>query len=317
MSTLPQRVPPSHQLALSELPGAVKRVPPRALAVSAAALVLAAWGALSGPDVLAGYDALSWLLALVPAFLLAYYRGWRGATFALAVGMAFLTVVAVVAEPVLGVTVEWPFLFLVTVVFVAVGLGVGALSELLQRERRAALVLAYSDPLTGLPNRRLLDVTLRREFAAARRGRPLSVVLFDVDGFRAYNEAYGHREGDRALQEVAALLDRHTRRMNLSGRYGGDEFLCVLSGERPPGATIFAERIRAGAAALALPTDVHLTVSAGLASYDPSMLEPGDLVDAADRALARAKATGGNRYVAHVEPAPAPAAPTGAAAGDR
>lgn len=306
MTTLRQRGPLSAQLVPSELPGAVKKVPARALVVSALALILAAWGAFSPPDLLADYDTLLWMLALVPAFLFSYYRGWRGAMLAIGVGMVVLILMTLLSGPILGTRIDWTLLFLVATLFVAVGFGIGLVSELLQRERSVALVLAFSDPLTGLPNRRLIDFVLEKEFCAAQRGRPLTVVLFDLDGFKAYNEGYGHRAGDGALQQVAALLDKNTRRMNVTSRHGGDEFLSVLSGEKAVGAQVFAERTRIGIGDLELSEGIKFTVSAGIAAYDPSMRDPGDLIDAADRALGRAKALGGNRchvYVAPTAPA--------------
>lgn len=114
----------------------------RALALSAAAMAVAGFGAVGAPGILAGYDALSWILALVPAFLLAYYRGWRGATQALAGGTVVILVAEVLADRVLGVSVDWLFLFLVTLVLILVGLGLGVLSELLRRERSTAVALA-------------------------------------------------------------------------------------------------------------------------------------------------------------------------------
>lgn len=304
MTTLAQRGPLSPQLVPSELPGAEKRVPLRALLLSGAALAVAAWGALSSPAFLAAYDSLSWLLALTPAFLLAYYRGWRGAVRAMAAGALSLLLAELVAEHLLGIVVDWHFLFLVALAILAIGLGLGVLSELLQRERAWTLVLAHSDPLTGLPNRRFLDFLLVKEFAAAKRGRPVSVILFDVDGFKAYNVRYGHRIGDEALQQIAAVLNKNTRRMNLSGRYGGEEFLSILGGEPGEGATIFAERVRKAIAELVLSVGSSVTVSAGVASYDPSMQDPGTLVDAADTALRRAKSLGGNQCF--LQPAPVP-----------
>jgi diguanylate cyclase (GGDEF)-like protein len=302
MTTLPQRGPLSAQLVPRELPGAVKQVPARALALSAAALLLAAWGAFAPPEILQDYDTLLWMLALVPAFMYAYYRGWRGAMTAIGVGMVVLILMALLAAPVFGTPVDWLLLLSVAVIFLGVGFGIGIVSELLQRERSAALVLAFSDPLTGLPNRRLIDFVLEREFSAAQRGRPLTLVLFDLDGFKAYNEGYGHRSGDGALQKVAAVLDRNTRRMNVTSRHGGDEFLSVLSGEKAVGAQVFAERTRLGVADLELSEGIKFTVSAGIASYDPSMRDPSDMIDAADRALGRAKALGGNRCYVYVPP---------------
>jgi diguanylate cyclase (GGDEF)-like protein len=289
----------SRQLTLIDLPGSHKRVPLRALVLGIAALITAVVGAFTNPTALAGYDALSWLLILIPAFLLSYYRGWRGATRALAGGALLILVAELFAERVLALEVEWVFLFLIALVLLSVGLGLGVLSELLRRERETALVMAYSDPLTGLPNRRLLEFTLSKEFAAAQRGRDLTVVMFDIDGFKRYNDERGHKAGDVALTRVAAVLDRNTRYMNMTGRYGGEEFLAILSGERVEGAMVFTERTREAVASTLLPEGTTVTVSCGIATYRPWMGRPGDLVDAADQALRRAKENGGNCTLVH------------------
>ena len=299
----------SRQLMVIELPGSQKPVPMRALLLGVAALITAVLGAFSSPHVLAGYDALSWLLILIPAFLLAYYRGWQGATRALAGGALLILVAELFAERVLALQVEWVFLFLVALILLSVGLGLGVLSELLRRERETALVMAYSDPLTGLPNRRLLEFTLSKEFAAAQRGRDLTVVMFDIDRFKSYNDQRGHTAGDVALKRVAAVLDRNTRYMNMTGRYGGEEFLAILSGERVEGAMVFTERAREAVASTLLPEGTTVTVSCGIAAYRPWMGRPDDLVDAADQALRRAKESGGNCTLVHErsEESPEPA----------
>src|SRR5690606_15056905 len=90
-------------------------------------------------------------------------------------------------------------------------------------------VLSLTDPLTGLANRRHLSVYLEREFAAARRGRTLSVLLFHLDRFKEYNDTAGHQAGDEALRAFARILRTETRTMNLTARYGGDEFIAVLT----------------------------------------------------------------------------------------
>lgn len=258
---------------------------------------VAVYGATTSPEILGGYDALSWLLILVPAFLLAYYRGWRAATRLLAGGTLLVLLAEAVAALVFGLAVNWLLLYWVAIILVAVGLGTALISELLQREHRDALVLAYSDPLTGLPNRRLVDFVLDKEFAAAIRGRPLSLVSVDVDGFAAYNGRHGRAAGDRALQLVAQQIDRHMRRMNLGGRYRDDQFLCVLSGERVDGAWVFADRLRAAIAEMLLPTGEHLTVSVGIAPYERRMRDAGELIEAAGEAVRRGSEQGGDRVV--------------------
>lgn len=158
------------------------------------------------------------------------------------------------------------------------------------------LRLSLTDPLVQLPNRRQLDLFLEKEFEAARRGRPLAFVLYDLDRFKEYNDAYGHRAGDVALIRFADILRRETRAMNLAARYGGEEFATVLSGTNEAGGFAYAERVRRHV--------LHefggtLSVSAGVAAYSPETETPIDLVVAADRALYRAKLDGRNRvYVA-------------------
>jgi diguanylate cyclase (GGDEF)-like protein/PAS domain S-box-containing protein len=289
--------PVSPQVIPGELPGALKHIPSRALLLSIAALVVAVWGAFSSPDILDGYDALSWLLILIPAFLMAYYRGWRATTRALGIGTIAILGLELGAELLFGVDVNWFFLFWVAVVLVAVGLGNAILSELLQRERRDALVLAYTDAQTGLPNRRLLEFMLEKEFAAAQRGRPLSVVLFEVDRFAEYNEKHGDVAGDEALKMIGATLDHHMRLMNIGGRYVGASFLAILSGEKVDGAWVFAERTREGIADLELPSGDQPSVSVGVASYELWMRKSHELIEAAGRALGRANGQGGNCVV--------------------
>ncbi len=283
--------------ASAELPGARKTIPLRVLGLSVAALAVATWGAFSSPDILAGYDALSWLLLLIPVFLFAYYRAWQGAIRVLAGGSLLLIVLETAAAFIFGIQVQWYFLLLVALVLLAVGVGLGIVSELLERERLQALAFAYSDPVTGLPNRRLLDFVLDKAFAAAQRGHPFYIVLFDVDGLRTYNRAHGSAAGDEALRLIAAHLRAATRRMNTSGRYSGNRFLSVLLEETREGAWKFAEQAREAISDLAHPSGDKLTVSAGIATGKPSMQSPAEQVEAAEQPLHRAKALGGNCVV--------------------
>lgn len=266
-------------------------VPARAYVLSLAALAIPVTGALAVPEILGEHGALLWLLMLLPAFLLAYYRGWRGVATALAFGMAALSITQVFANLLeLQIPVT---LFAVVLAYLGIALGIGWVTERLHRDRAEVEGLALTDILTRLPNRRHARVFLENEFAAAARGRSLAVVLFDLDHFKEYNDQFGHAAGDEALQSFGDIMARTTRRMNLSARFGGEEFLTVLAGSDADGAIAFAERIRATLRRERL-SPGSLTVSAGVAAYHPSMVSPDELLAAADHALYRAKREGRN-----------------------
>ena len=147
--------------------------------------------------------------------------------------------------------------------------------------------LSLTDPLTGLPNRRHMEMVLAKEFEAARRGRSLTVVLLDLDDFKGYNDAHGHPAGDQALREIAAIRTGVTRAMNLAVRYGGDEFLAILSESTEEGAAHLVERIEQRVRAN--PRLAGIGVSAGIAQYSRDMPTPQALVEAADAAMYRRK----------------------------
>ncbi|HLU24570.1 MAG TPA: diguanylate cyclase [Longimicrobiales bacterium] len=150
-------------------------------------------------------------------------------------------------------------------------------------------LLSLTDPLTGLANRRRLSLFLETEFAAARRGRPLSIVIFDLDNFKHYNDTKGHQAGDAAIIAFARILARETRAMNLAARYGGDEFIAVLAGSDREGALNLAKRISELVEQDKLLGPSELRVTAGVASYSPEMESPEDLIRAADHELYRLK----------------------------
>ncbi len=162
------------------------------------------------------------------------------------------------------------------------------------RLHSALETLSLTDPLTGLPNRRQLEVHLEREFAAARRGRPLSVVLFDVDHFKEYNDSRGHVAGDQALRTLARILADETRAMNLVARYGGDEFLAILSDTDPEGAEQHAGRVHARIAAHPGLRAEGLTMSSGAATFSEDMQRVEDLIRVADEDMYRSKARARN-----------------------
>jgi diguanylate cyclase (GGDEF)-like protein len=151
-----------------------------------------------------------------------------------------------------------------------------------------------TDELTGLPNRRLLDEVLHREFERARRhGMPMTAVMADLDGFKSINDSLGHTTGDTVLRELARALTGTLRATDIAGRYGGDEFLAILSNTDRDGAAVFAERWRRTVGDLDVPVQdgrsVQLSMSIGVAEVDQRMVTPEALVQAADVELYRAK----------------------------
>jgi diguanylate cyclase (GGDEF)-like protein len=162
------------------------------------------------------------------------------------------------------------------------------------------------DALTGLSNRRQIADDVTRAVSAARRHEAeLSVLLIDIDHFKDVNDTYGHQAGDQALAAVAHAMEDALRREDVVGRWGGEEFLAILPATDIDGATVVAERIRAGIAALEIVTDdavpIALSASVGVAAGAADGVTA--LLDRADGALYAAKAAGRNR----VEVAGAPA----------
>lgn len=162
------------------------------------------------------------------------------------------------------------------------------------RLHRSIQALSLTDPLTELPNRRHLDIHLVREVAAARRGRHICVVLFDLDDFKLHNDRLGHLVGDQILRSFGRILLSETRAMNLAARYGGDEFVSVLTDIPREGAVSHARRVANRVAAHPVLSRYGLTVSFGLAEFDPvHMFEVEDLIQAADEDLYRSKLSRG------------------------
>lgn len=175
------------------------------------------------------------------------------------------------------------------------------------------------DRLTGCFNREhgldTLNVELRR---ARRSGRPLSVLMFDIDHFKTINDQLGHLRGDETLRAVGAQLARLLRSSDVSCRYGGDEFLVILPDTHLAGAEIVAETLRREMATLAIPVTgepaLAVTVSLGLAAAVAGELEVSVLIERTDEALYQAKRAGRNRACTAALPAPVRAAEVPAAA---
>lgn len=161
---------------------------------------------------------------------------------------------------------------------------------------------ANCDPLTGLFNRRFLDVALSREMArCTRENKPLSLLMIDVDHFKKYNDRYGHPAGDECLKRVALVLTASAKRAcDLAARYGGEEFVVVLADTDAPTAQRLAQEVLNGVGSLALSHDMsrlgRVSVSIGCAtSVGERYRDEDSLLRAADLALYRAKHCGRNQ----------------------
>lgn len=286
------------------LKGAVgPTVPARALYMSLAALIVAGVANVWLPAGVEQFSAYLWLLALVPPFLFAYYRGWRGAAAGL--GAAMLVLIGQqIASMLSGGAPDWHTTGYTAGIFFVVSMGTGTVTELMQRRTFDALRLACADPLTGLGNRRVLEFVLDRHVAGAARGIDATVVAFDLDNFKEYNDAYGHAAGDEALVLFARVLVEESRASDLPVRSGGEEFVVVLAGTNAKGAAVYAERVRRRIADVETSTGEQLTVSAGIADTRAERRDAAELLHTADEALYAAKRRGRNQVVVAGEPGP-------------
>jgi diguanylate cyclase (GGDEF)-like protein len=159
--------------------------------------------------------------------------------------------------------------------------------------------LAITDDLTGINNRRgLFSVGERELVVASRLGSPISCLMIDLDNFKVINDQFGHSIGDRTLQEVVRRITRNIRKIDIIGRYGGEEFVVILIANDLTAALEVAERIRSSIEYSPIETEagpVHVTVSIGVDEKDSSVTCLGALIKRADRAMYKAKENGRNQ----------------------
>jgi len=240
-------------------------------------------------------DSVSALLYAWSAFDAAYFLTRRAALGQLAlIGIGYGAALALVPGD--ARTVRWLFV-MVTVLAAAtlVGLLRGRTGRLVDRLSDAS----RTDPLTGLLNRRGFDELMELELArAGRSGRPVSVLIADLDHFKRLNDRGGHAAGDAALARFAAVAQSCCRRVDVLGRLGGEEFALLLPDADAEHALLVAERLRRGFAE-ATRASTRCTVSVGVASMTATRLGRGAVMQAADQALYAAKALGRDRCVVY------------------
>ena len=166
-------------------------------------------------------------------------------------------------------------------------------------------LMSITDPLTGLHNRRYMEVRLTEELNRSKRyDQPMSFMMIDIDDFKQYNDRNGHQAGDRALEIVAQCLRSTLRKVDVASRYGGEEFSILLPQANLKEAGAIADRLRRRIMAAAFPHGASqplgaVTVSIGLAAYSASLDTAEAIIRAADRALYHAKSHGKNRAYAY------------------
>jgi len=163
-------------------------------------------------------------------------------------------------------------------------------------------LLAVTDSLTGLPNRRHFFEAASSEFARAKRyNKTFSIIMMDIDHFKKINDEYGHHAGDIVIQTVAQHLQKAMRGADILGRYGGEEFVALLPETTAREAHAVAERIRGGIQVSGVQTSaisIKVTASFGVSCFDSSIdrfLDIKEVIDRADKALYEAKHSGRNR----------------------
>ncbi len=171
-----------------------------------------------------------------------------------------------------------------------------------QRNLALAEQRAASDALTGLPNRRAAEDTLKRMAAqAGRSSSPLVAILLDLDHFKRINDLYGHDRGDEALAVAGETLTATLRRSDFAARYGGEEFLVLLPETDRSGGLMLAEKLRAAIEGAPLSGGAALSASLGVAVYPDDAADTDELLRRADRALYLAKKQGRNRVESAAE----------------
>jgi diguanylate cyclase (GGDEF)-like protein len=173
---------------------------------------------------------------------------------------------------------------------------------------------SFKDEVTGLYNRRFFSIRLEEEVSRYRRfNHPVSVVLLDLDGFKAVNDDLGHAAGDETLRAMADILLKQSRGINVICRYGGDEFAVLLVETSKSGARLYADRIRYVLSTWTFAHGRRVTASFGIASLPEDVAPAADeLIRAADEALYAAKRAGKNRVSVHEDIGTAPGVRPGA-----
>jgi diguanylate cyclase (GGDEF)-like protein len=209
--------------------------------------------------------------------------------------MATMLVVVLEAGSSLATTsaITWWLSGIVVVVLIAVSLGAGFVSDAHRRHALDAFKLANADPQTGLPNRRVFEILLEKEFTAGKWRRPCSVVMIEIDGLEQHNDGQHPQTDDQTLFVVGVVLKCLARSADLACRYGRDKFIVLLPGAGLRRAVSLAKNVTWDVASQFI--GKQITVSCGVARQDGSMTHHSQVVEMAESSLYTARCEGGNR----------------------
>jgi two-component system, cell cycle response regulator len=161
---------------------------------------------------------------------------------------------------------------------------------------------ATTDRMTGLYSHHFFEKSLDEEIERSRRYKStFTLVMFDIDHFKVFNDTYGHLQGDRIIREIARIMRKAIRQVDFAARYGGEEFALILPAVDVKGALVVAERLRKRVETFGFPSanggePLSVTISLGVAEFDPeSSYAPSEIIREADRALYQSKENGRNR----------------------
>lgn len=170
------------------------------------------------------------------------------------------------------------------------------LQHQIEEQNKLLEILATTDELTKILNRRMVYSRLEEEISRANRFQtPLSILLMDIDHFKRVNDQYGHLRGDDVLVKVAATISTEARNYDIVGRYGGEEFLVVLPNTEQEEALIVAQRIRKRISRLEFENDLRVTISGGLKTYQGGSAT--EFLNQTDELLYKAKEQGRDQIV--------------------
>jgi len=174
----------------------------------------------------------------------------------------------------------------------------------IDKMKEEALILSYTDDLTGMYNHRFFIHQLTMEVDRQKRyPSPLALLMIDIDFFKNYNDTNGHLAGDQVLKAISIIIQHAVRQTDIVARYGGEEFCAILINTNKEGAIVIAERVRRNVAETNFPNEKvqpnrDLTVSIGVATFSSKISTVTDLIREADNALYRAKRAGRNKVEA-------------------